>query len=122
MDEGLEAVSFDDQYDAPLNGPERVRQWALHYARANLGPSAAALDPDKWVEAARPLEQYIIGHRGTEAREQIEAAYKLASRLLSNSPTVNDWSIDDPDRVEVETKGMRELVNILSRLADGAPF
>lgn len=121
-------MTYDDQYDAPLSGPERARLRALELAIGAM-PLVDGESPadraERWVEMARPFEQFIFGKRATGVKEQIEAAYTLADRVLSESGG-DPWSTAHPapgrKTIEVDGDQMRELVRMLSRLADGAPF
>jgi hypothetical protein len=110
-------MSYDDQYDAPLSGPERVRVQALDLARSD------GLVGEAWVEMARPLERYIIGDRATAVKQQIEAAYVLADKLLEDglkAAGADNWNA--PESLTLNTQRLQELVRALSKLADGAPF
>lgn len=115
-------MSFDDQYDTPLTGPERARIEALNQTRDRLYDTA-----EKWVDAAKVLERFIIGGRADAVKEQINAAYASADQLLRDGDKATLDSGGDPwtgapDVVTVDRTKLRELVRVLSRIADGPPF
>lgn len=110
-------MSCYEEYDAPLRVHERVRIEALKLT------ASPGLEGDAWVDAARPLEHYVIGQRATDAKERIYAAYTLSCKLLEDAARREAWAPEeDPDTVPVTLADLRDLIQTLSALAGGPPF
>ena len=105
-------TTYDDQYDAPLSGRERVRihavEWALRRPPIVGAPAKVA---EAYTEVAQVYERFIIGDRATGVQARIDEAYELAIKLLA-----------DDERGAPTGTQMRELVTLLSGLTAGPPF
>lgn len=112
--------AYDDQYDAPLNGPERARIEALKLASTRMHDTT-----EKWVEDAGLIERFIIGSRATEVQKLIDAAFDIADRLLQDGDRAvgrTDAWAGVPDVIPIDAARLRDLVGKLSVLAGGPPF